>query len=260
MGGGEDGREPLFDFTDKCAIVTGGGAGIGLAVAQAFAAAGAGVVISGRRKEKLDEAVAAIESAGGRAVGVQADVSQREDADRTIATAISNFGRVDYLINNAHSTDVAGPIENISEADLRRSLDSGLGGTLFHMQAALPHLKESKGAIVNFGSRQGTHGAENYGVYASAKEAIRGLSRVAAREFGPHGIRVNVVNPAAETDAASEYFAANPGAREYFEGQASLRRMGTPDEIASAVLLLCSDAAGYISGQTLNVDGGQEMF
>lgn len=250
----------MFDFTGKCAIVTGGGAGIGLATARAFAAAGAGVVISGRRQEKLDDALASIESAGGRAIAVQADVSRKEDAEKTVRAAVDAFGRVDYLINNAHSTDVAGPIETIAEADLRRSLDSGLGGTLFHMQAALPFLKQSKGAIVNFGSRQGTYGAENYGVYASAKEAIRGLSRVAAREFGPHGIRVNVINPAAETDAAREYFEANPGAREYFEGVASLRRMGTPEEIASSVLMLCSDAAGYISGQTINVDGGQEMF
>lgn len=250
----------MFDFSGKCAIVTGGGAGIGLAVAQAFSEAGSDVIISGRKLKKLEEAVASITSKGGRAIAVQADVSRAEDARKTIDAAINAFGRIDFLINNAQTTDVAGPIESIDHTALHKSLDSGLGGTLFHMQAALPHLKESKGAIVNFGSRQGTYGAENYGAYAATKEAIRGLSRVAAREFGPHGIRVNVINPAAETDAAKAYFEANPGSREFFENQASLRRMGSAHDIAKAVLMLCSDASSYITGQTVNVDGGQEMF
>lgn len=250
----------MFDFAGKCAIVTGGGSGIGLAVAEAFADAGADVVINGRKLKKLDDVVAKITAKGRRAIAVQADVAREEGARKTIDAAISAFGRIDFLINNAQTTDVAGPIESIDHAALHRSLDSGLGGTLYHMQAALPHLKASKGAIVNFGSRQGTHGAENYGAYAATKEAIRGLSRVAAREFGPHGIRVNVVNPAAETDAAKAFFEANPGAREFFEKQASLRRIGSAEDIAKAVLMLCSDASGYITGQTINVDGGQEMF
>lgn len=249
----------MGEFAGTCVIVTGGGAGIGLTMAKAFAEQGAHVVVTGRRREKLDQAVAAIEALGARGLAVQADVSRREDATRTIEAAFEAFGRIDFLINNAQNTTHAGPLAEVDEASWRAAIDSGAGGTLFHMQAALPHLAETKGAIVNFGSRQGTHGAENYGPYAAAKEAIRALSRVAAREFGPMGVRVNVINPAAETDAARAYFEANPGAREYFENEAALRRMGTPEDIAQVALFLCSKAAGYVSGQTINVDGGQVM-
>jgi NAD(P)-dependent dehydrogenase (short-subunit alcohol dehydrogenase family) len=250
----------MSEFEGKCAIVTGGGAGLGLAIAHAFGKAGVNVVVSGRRLEKLEAAVREIEAAGGRAIAVQADATRREDAQRTIDAAVAAFGQVDFLVNNAQTTGLTSAIEDIDEHQWRTTLDSGLSGTLYHMQAALSHLKVSKGAIVNFGSRQGSHGAEHYGAYAATKEGIRGLSRVAAREFGPFGIRVNVVNPAAETEGARDYFAANPGSRAFFENQASLRRIGSPaGDIAPVVLFLCSEAGNYISGQTLNLDGGQVM-
>lgn len=248
------------DFSGTCAVVTGGGSGIGLAIALAFAKAGAGVVISGRRAEVLAEAARRIEALGGKVVTVQADASKREDARRTIDAAVAAFGRVDFLINNAQTTGLIAPIEEIDEAGWRANLDSGLGGTLYHIQAALPHLKQSKGAIVNFGSRQGTWGAEGFGAYAATKEGIRGLTRTAARELGPHGIRVNVVCPAAETDASRDYLDSSPGLREFFANQASLRRLGDPDrDIAPVILFLCSEGGSYISGQTLHLDGGQEM-
>lgn len=251
----------MSEFKEKCVVVTGGGAGLGRAIALAFARAGANVVVSGRTLSRLENVLREIEAAGGRGLAVQADVGRREDAVKTIDAAVAAFGRLDALINNAHDTSITGPLETLSEADLRRSLDSGLGGTLFHMQAALPHLKATKGAIVNFGSRQGTHGAEGYGAYAAAKEGIRALSRVAAREFGPSGVRVNVVNPAAETEEATAFFKANPGSRDYFAGQAALRRIGDPHtDIAPTVLFLCSQAAVYMTGQTINLDGGQVMF
>ena len=251
----------MSEFKGKCAIVTGGGAGIGKAVALAFAKEGANVVITGRTKSRLDETAREIEAAGGKALALQADAASRDDAAKVVAEAAKMFGRIDYLINNAQTTGYSSPIGEIGEEEYRVTLDSGLGGTLYFMQETLPHLKDSKGAIVNFGSRQGVYGAESYGMYAATKEAIRGLSRVAAREMGPFGIRVNVVNPAAETDAASEFFEKHPGSREYFEGQASLRRMGTPEgDIAPVVLFLCSEAANYVSGQTINVEGGQVMF
>jgi NAD(P)-dependent dehydrogenase (short-subunit alcohol dehydrogenase family) len=250
----------MSEFNGKCAIVTGGGAGLGLAIALAFGKAGANVVVSGRRLEKLEAAVSEIEAAGGRALAVQADATKREDALRTVDAAVKAFGQVDFLINNAQTTGLASAIEDIDDHQWRITLDSGLGGTLYHMQAALPQLKASKGAIVNMGSRQGTHGAEHFGSYAAAKEGIRGLSRVAAREFGPFGIRVNVINPAAETDGSRDFFAANPGSREFFENQAALRRIGSPAaDIAPVVLFLCSEAANYMSGQTINLDGGQVM-
>ena len=251
----------MSEFKGKCAIITGGGMGIGRAIALAFAQEGANVVITGRTLSRLEGVVREIEGLGSEGLAIQADVSSRDGAERTIAAAVEKFGRIDALINNAQITGIVGPIATMTEDDFRRSVDSGIGGTIWHMQAALPHLKETKGAIVNFGSRQGTYGAEEYGAYAAAKEGIRGITRVAAREFGPDGIRVNVVNPAAETDASTEFFDANPGMREFFENQASLRRMGDPaTDIAPVILFLCSRAGAYMSGQTINLDGGQVMF
>lgn len=248
------------DFSGTCAVITGGGAGIGLSVALAFARAGGDVVISGRRAEVLADAARQIEAAGGRVVTVTADAGKREDAQKTIDAAIAAFGRLDFLINNAHSTGHNAPLGEIDDESWAMQVGSGLGGTLHHIQAAMPHLKASKGAIVNFGSRQGTYGAEGFGAYAAAKEGIRGLTRTAARELGPFGIRVNVICPAAESEASRSYLDANPGLREFFINQASLRRFGDSDrDIAPVVLFLCSDAAGYVTGQTIHVDGGQEM-
>jgi NAD(P)-dependent dehydrogenase (short-subunit alcohol dehydrogenase family) len=251
----------MGEYSGKVAIVTGGGAGLGKAIALAFAKQGANVVVSGRTLARLEETVREIEAAGAKGLAVQADVARREDAYRTIEQTVAAFGRIDALINNAQVTGMSSPIAEMGEKEYHDTVDSGIGGTLWHMQAAYPHLKETKGAIVNFGSRQGIYGAETYGAYAAAKEGIRGLSRTAAREFGPAGIRVNVVNPAAETDAAAKFFADNPGTKEWFENQAALRYIGTPeDDIAPVVLFLCSDAARYLTGQTLCVEGGQTML
>lgn len=251
----------MGEFSGKVAIVTGGGAGLGKAIALAFARQGANVVVTGRTASRLEETVRGIEAAGARGLAVQVDVAKREDAVRTVDQAVAAFGRIDFLINNAQVTSFSGPMLDMSEQAYRDTIDSGIGGTLWHMQAAHPHLKEARGAIVNLGSRQGIYGAENYGAYAAAKEGIRGLSRVAAREFGPDGIRVNVINPAAETDGAAKFFAENPGTKEWFENQAALRYIGTPEgDIAPVVLFLCSDAARYLTGQTLCVEGGQTML
>lgn len=251
----------MGEFTGKCAIVTGGGSGLGRAIALTFAENGANVVVSGRTLSKLQETVAMVEALGVKGVAVQADVARRDDARKTIDAAIQAFGRIDALINNAQVTGANSAIKDMDEKEYHDNVDSGIGGTIWHMQAAYPHLKETKGAIVNMGSRQGVWGAEGYGGYAAAKEGIRGLSRVAAREMGPEGIRVNVVNPAAETEGAAKYFAENPGIKEWFENQASLRYIGTAkDDIAPVVLFLCSEAARYVTGQTISVEGGQTML
>ena len=251
----------MGEFSGKVAIVTGGGSGLGKAIALAFAREGANVVVSGRTQSKLEETVRLIEQAGSNGVAVQADVASRNDAIKTIEAAVSAFGRIDALINNAQVTGYMCPILEMSQEGYQETVDSGIGGTLWHMQAAHPHLKKTKGAIVNMGSRQGIYGAENQSTYAAAKEGIRGLSRVAAREFGPDGIRVNVVNPAAITDASEKYFEANPGIEEWYANQAALRYLGDPaEDIAPIVLFLCSRAGRYLTGQTLCAEGGQTML
>jgi NAD(P)-dependent dehydrogenase (short-subunit alcohol dehydrogenase family) len=245
----------------RVAIVTGGSQGIGRAIAGAFAREGAAVVISSRREDTVQAAAADIrEQTGGTIVGIQADVARREDADRTIASAVEQFGRLDILVNNAQSTRQA-KVEEITDDLVSLTLGSGLLGTLYHMQAAFPHLRERGGSIVNFGTRQGIYGEPGDGIYGAGKEGIRALSRSAAREWGQYGVRVNVINPAALSPGAEKFFAENPvRAQQYYEAIA-LRRFGRLDEdIAPIAVFLASDEGQYLTGQTLNADGGQIML
>ncbi len=244
----------------KVAVVTGCSQGIGLAIAQAFAREGAAVVISARRGDAIQEAAEKIRKSGGKAVGVQSDVSRREDADRTIATAAEEFGRIDILVNNAQTTRQA-KVEDITDEAINLTLGSGLLGTLYHMQAAFPYLRKQGGSVINFGTRQGIYGEPGDGIYGAGKEGIRALSRSAAREWGQLGIRINVINPAAASPAAREFLDANPERAQKYYDDISLRRFGEPDEdIAPVAVFLASDESRYLTGQTLNADGGQIML
>ncbi|MDE2403509.1 MAG: SDR family oxidoreductase [Sphingomonadales bacterium] len=244
----------------KVAVVTGASGGIGAAIARVYAREGAAVVMSARRAEVLAGEAARIVATGGRAIAVTADVARKEDAQRTIAAAIEHFGRLDILVNNAQVTRQA-RIEDITDEGLNLTFGSGLFGTLYHMQAAFPHLKERGGSIVNFGTRQGIYGEPGDGAYGANKEGIRALSRSAAREWGQFGIRVNVINPAALSPSAAKFFAENPERGQKYIDDISLRYFGdTEQDIAPVALFLASDDSRYVTGQTLNVDGGQIML
>jgi NAD(P)-dependent dehydrogenase (short-subunit alcohol dehydrogenase family) len=244
----------------KVAIVTGGSQGIGLALARAFAREGAAVVMSSRRHDAIEDAARQLEQQGARVVAVQADVANREDAKRTIATAVQHFGRIDILANNAQATQ-QGKIEDITDEAVTLTFGSGLFGTLYHMQAAFPYLRERGGLVLNFGTRQGIYGEPGDGIYGANKEAIRGLSRSAAREWGQFGIRVNVINPAALSPSAEKALKADPVRAQRYYDEISLRRFGRPDEdIAPIAVFLASDEGQYVTGQTINADGGQIML
>jgi len=241
-------------------VITGSSQGIGLAMAEAFANAGASVVISARRADAIQQAAQQLEAKGAKVVGVQADVAKREDAKRTIAVAIENFGRLDILVNNAQAT-MPGNIEDITDEAIDLTLGSGLLGTLYHMQAAFPHLRERGGSVINFGTRQGIYGEPGDGIYGAGKEGICALSRSAAREWGQFGIRVNVINPAAMSPAAAKFFAENPVRGQQYMDAIALRRFGDPaGDIAPIAVFLASDEGQYLTGQTLNADGGQIML
>lgn len=244
----------------KVAVVTGCSQGIGLAIARAFVREGAAVVISSRRGDVVEEQAAQLRAEGGKVAAVQADVSRREDANRTIAAAAGQFGRIDILVNNAQATKQA-LVEDITDEAIELTLGSGLLGTLYHMQAAFPYLKERGGSVINFGTRQGIYGEPGDGIYGAGKEGIRALSRSAAREWGQFGIRVNVINPAALSPSAARFFEENPvRAQQYFDAIA-LRRFGDPAaDIAPIAVFLASDEGQYLTGQTLNADGGQIML
>jgi NAD(P)-dependent dehydrogenase (short-subunit alcohol dehydrogenase family) len=244
----------------KVAIVTGGSQGIGLALARAYAREGAAVVISSRREDAIKDAALDLAASGARVIGVQADVAKRQDVQRTIAAAVENFGRIDILANNAQATTQA-KIEDITDEAIELTLGSGLLGTLYHMQAAFPYLRERGGSVLNFGTRQGIYGEPGDGIYGANKEGIRGLSRSAAREWGQFGIRVNVLNPAALSPSAEKSLNANPVRAQKYYDEISLRRFGRPDEdIAPIAVFLASDEGHYVTGQTINADGGQIML
>ncbi|MFM0351904.1 SDR family NAD(P)-dependent oxidoreductase [Paraburkholderia nemoris] len=247
---------------DRVAIITGGGQGLGLGIAIALASEGANLVLTGRTETKLRKAETMLKEHGVQVLVVPGDTRKRADADKTVALAIEHFGRIDVLVNNAQSSTPGVPLEAVTDENWCETLESGLYGTLYFMQAVLPHMKQQgSGRIVNFASRTGIEGTQGFAPYAAAKEGIRALSRVAAREWGPFGITVNVVCPAALTPAADAYLEANPIERARYLAEISLGRFGDPEkDIGRVVAFLCSESAGYVTGQTLNVDGGQTML
>lgn len=252
----------MASLTGKVAIITGGGQGVGLGIAGAFAREGASLLLTGRDLAKLEGAADGLRKTGAGEVTVcVSDVRRRADADKTVRTAIERFGRLDILVNNAQSSAPGKLIEEIDDEIIDLTLQSGLLGTLYHMQAAFPHLKEKGGAILNLGSREGIVGGVGFSIYAAAKEGIRAVSRSAAREWGKYGIRVNVICPAALSPAAVTYLDAHPEHAEMYRKEIALGRFGDPQEdIGPVAVFLVSDEARYVTGQTVNVDGGQVML
>ena len=237
----------------KVAIVTGGASGIGAAVTRVFVRRGARVVA-------VDVAAEA-----GRALGeelgeamhfVEGDVRLVETADRAVAEAIERFGRLDALVNNAHASKQASFVD-LTEDDWALSFDTGLKATRQFMRAAYPHLKERGGAVVNFASGAGLDGQVTQAAYGSAKEAIRGLSRVVANEWARDDIRVNVVSPMALTGGVLAWREAFPKMFDASVAKVPLGRFGDPEtDVAPVVAFLVSDDSRYMTGQTLMADGG----
>jgi NAD(P)-dependent dehydrogenase (short-subunit alcohol dehydrogenase family) len=250
----------------KTAIVTGSGRGIGRAIAELFAREGAKVLIASVDESECAGAVDAITSDGGTAVAKATNVGDRNDVQAMVAFAVDAFGSLDILVNNAQSWGTPerptgmpfpAPIEEFDEAELDWTFNTGFRGTWWAMRAAYPHMRDRGGAVINFGSWYGEMGNEGTVGYNVTKEAIRALSRTAAREWARHGITVNVITPAAKTNAAREIEQANPEAMAAALATIPMRRLGDPStEIAPAALFLASDDARFITGQTLGVDGG----
>jgi NAD(P)-dependent dehydrogenase (short-subunit alcohol dehydrogenase family) len=246
----------------KVALVTGGGQGVGLGIAFALAEAGAAIVITGRHEDKLRGAAEQIRAKGAPDVlTVVGDARKRESAHKTVHATIEKFGHLDVLVNNAQSSAPGVLFENIDDATLAMTVESGFLGTLYFMQASFPHLKERGGSIINLGSREGIVGGVGMSVYAATKEAVRGLSRSVAREWGKYNIRVNVICPAALSHAAVTYLDSHPEEAKMYLSQTALGRFGDPHrDIGPIALFLASSESGYLTGQTLNADGGQQML
>lgn len=243
-------------LTGKTAIITGGAGGIGQGMATAFVKEGAKVAIVDLNEEMGQETLMALQKYQPESMFIEADLSKHSKLSDIINRVVKKYGRLDILVNNAHAS-TRKPFEEITQDDLDLSMNTGFYPTFYLMQAALPHLKESEGSIINFASGAGIQGDATQATYAAAKEAIRAISRVAANEYGPFGVNVNLIAPIAKSPGVAAWKEQEP---EYYQSvleKIPMRRFGELEEdIGQAAVFLASDHSNYITGQTLMVDGG----
>ncbi len=246
-------------FDSKVALVTGGTAGIGQAIALAFAREGARVVISGRREAQGEETVALIKEQGGEALFVKADVSIQSDIKTMVEACVDVYGGLDYAVNNAgiEGTPFV-PTPHYSEEVWDKVLEVNLKAVWLCMKYEIPIIqKRGKGAIVNISSVAGLKGGLLGVAYYASKHGVVGLTKAAAMEYAQKGIRVNAVCPATvETEMAERAFFHDEKLGNLVKSMHPMGRVGKPEEIADSVLWLCSDAASFITGHALPVDGG----
>lgn len=241
----------------KRAIVTGGGQGIGRAIALALAREGAAVALAGRTGATLRAVAAEIEKPGGTARPIVADVTRPADIQRCVEQTVSELGGIDILVNNAQ-IPALGTLLDVSDETFGACWESGPLAVFRLMKACHPHLRPGS-VIINLGSSTSVNPQPaGRGVYAAAKAATQTLTRVAATEWGPDGIRVLTVLPAATSPSAEAWRQANPAEYERSMAAIPLRRLGDPmTEIGPVVAFLCSPAASYLTGTTIALDGGQ---
>ncbi len=240
----------------RVAIITGAGQGVGRGIALALAREGAKVAVVGRTLEKCERTAAVIAAAGGTAIALACDVGKREQVEAAVAETVARLGGVTILVNNAHTSRPQTPIADVTDKDMAIAL-KGMFGALYFLQACLPHLPERTGRVLNLGSVSGTRGDAGFAAYAMAKEAVRALARVAARELGSRGITVNTICPLSESPGMEYMREEDPSFVPALEAGTVLGRIGSSeDDVGATAAFLCSDAGGYITGQTVNVDGG----
>ena len=265
------GQTEMGFLTGKTVIITGGGravlqdgscGSIGYGIATAYAKEGANIVITGRNVKKLEEAKAELEEKFGiKVLPVQADVSAGTDNETTVANvvkqAIETFGRIDVLINNAQASASGVTLADHTTEQFDLAVYSGLYAAFYYMKACYPYLKETKGSVINFASGAGLFGNFGQCAYAAAKEGIRGLTRVAATEWGPDGINVNVVCPLAWTAQLENFEKAYP---EAFKANVKMPPMGhygnVETEIGRVCVQLASPDFKFMTGETLTLEGG----
>ncbi len=252
----EDGLQ-RFSLSGRCALITGGSRGIGRAVALAMAAAGAKVAVCARHLDGCEAVAAEITARGGQAIAIAGNVGRAEDAVAIIDGAVGGLGALDILVNNAATNPHFGPLVDAEDAAVDRIFQVNVQGPLRLVGAAVrAWMGEHGGSIINMASVGGISPEPMIGAYNASKAALINLTRTLAQELGASGIRVNAIAPGlVETDFA-RVLIETPAIHDQIVGQTALHRHGQPDEIAGAAVFLAGEAASFITGSVLVVDGG----
>ncbi len=248
-------------LTDKVALITGAGQGVGQGIALALATHGTHIVVTGRTLEKCETSAELIRARGVKALALRCNVKSADDLQNIIDKTIAEFGRLDILVNNAQEV-ARGPLLDISDDAFTGNFNSGPLATFRLMKMAYPHLKETKGTVINLcSSVMKRWDVGTYGVYAAVKAATQQLTRAAANEWGKDGIRVNAIMPHAKSPALAGWMKANPAEAAHFQASIPMGYVGEcEDDIGAFVAMMCGDAGRYLSGQTIALDGGQAFL
>ncbi len=246
-----------FDLTGRAAIVTGGSKGLGQAMAAGLASAGADVLLTSRNAEEAEAAAAGIAADyGHKAIGIKADVSSPEEVDGMVERALSEFGKIDILINNA-GINIRGAIDELSFDDFKKVHDINVDGLWLCSRAVVPHMKKAGyGRIIQLASTLGLVGLANRTPYASSKGAVVQMTRALGLELAPFGISCNAICPGPFLTPMNEPIADSEEAKKFIVGAVALNRWGRMEEIQGAAIFLASDASSYLTGSMHTVDGG----
>lgn len=247
----------MASLSGKVAIVTGGSSGIGKATAIAFAREGAKVVVASRREKEGIETVKQMRSAGSEGLFIKTDVSKETDVSAMVEKTIATYGHLDYAFNNAGIEQIPTPFVEQIEETFDQIMDINVKGVWLCMKHQIPQmLKNGGGAIVNMSSIGGIIGGAGVPIYVASKHAVLGLTKSVALEYAKEGIRINAVCPGAIETDLFDRFADNPEMRQRMMAMHLIGRVGKPEEIAEAVVWLCSDKASFVTSQSLPLDGG----
>ena len=252
----------MKQLNEKAAIITGAGQGIGKGIALCLAKRGVKVTCIGRRLEPIQQTVREIEALGGQSIAVSCNTSDRDMVREVVRKTVEIFGSIDVMVNNAQSLPPSAPVEDTTYDSMYMAWSTGTIGSLNFMQECFPFMKEQhEGRIINFASATGMFGYEGQLAYACNKESIRGMTKIAAKEWGKYGITVNTVLPGAESPAAKVWAQKFPEKYNAILEQQPMRRLGdSENDIAPVVAFLAGPDSCYFSGQSLLVDGAYSIM